>query len=185
MDSVTAAALDGVCPHGYAEDPQLDGRVWEALHVSHALARSGELPTIRLGKRAEKRAPKIREFAPLADLNDLVFAAWDPIPDDAYTAAVKAGVLEGKHLEPIAPFLKGIQPLPAAFDQHYVKRLHGTNVKAGKTKRELAEALRKDIRDFKAHNRCDRHGAFTFRPRAGNARRRVGLYSSGGRLQSM
>ena len=38
LDSVTAAALDGVCPHGYAEDAQLDGRVWEALHVSHALA---------------------------------------------------------------------------------------------------------------------------------------------------
>jgi len=109
-----------------------------------------QMGTIRLGKRTEKRSPKIKEFVPLSDLKDLVFAAWDPIPDDAYTAAVKAGVLDRhEHLEPIADFLKGIKPLPAAFDQHYVKRLTGTNVKQGKTKRDLAEALRHDIRDFK------------------------------------
>ena len=108
-----------------------------------------QMATIRLGKRTEHRAPKIKDFVPLADLKDLVFLAWDPIPDDAYTAAVKAGVLEGKHLEPIADFLKGIRPLPAAFDQNYVKRLQGTNVKSGKTKRDLAEQLRADIRRFK------------------------------------
>src|SRR6266550_3646328 len=108
-----------------------------------------QMGTIRLGRRDEKRAPKIAEFVPLAELSDLVFAAWDPIPDDAYTAAVKAGVLEGRHLEPITDFLKGIQPLPAAFDQQYVKRLQGTNVKRGKTKRELAEQLREDIRQFR------------------------------------
>ncbi len=109
-----------------------------------------QMGTIRLGKRTEKRSPKIKEFVPLSDLKDLVFAAWDPIPDDAYTAAVKAGVLDRhEHLEPIADFLKGIKPLPAAFDQHYVKRLTGTNVKQGKTKRDLAEQLRQDVRDFK------------------------------------
>jgi len=109
-----------------------------------------QMGTIRLGKRTEKRAPRIKDFVPLADLGDLVFAAWDPIPDDAYTAATKAGVLERHdHLEPIAEFLKGIKPLPAAFDQHYVKRLQGTNVKRGKTKRDLAEELRQDIRAFK------------------------------------
>jgi myo-inositol-1-phosphate synthase len=108
-----------------------------------------QMATIRLGKRADKRAPKIREFVPLTDLSDLVFAAWDPIPDDAYAAALKAGVLESHHVEPIADFLKGIQPMPAAFDQQYVKRLHGTNVKKGKTKRDLAEQLREDIRQFK------------------------------------
>ena len=109
-----------------------------------------QMGTIRLGKRTEKRSPKIKEFVPLTDLKDLVFAAWDPIPDDAYTAAVKAGVLDRhEHLEPVADFLKGIKPLPAAFDQHYVKRLTGTNVKSAKTKRELAEALRSDIREFK------------------------------------
>src|SRR6266576_3538705 len=109
-----------------------------------------QMATIRLGKRTEKRSPKIKEFVPLADLKDLVFAAWDPIPDDAYTAAVKAGVLERhEHLEPIKDFLQGIKPLPAAFDQYYVKRLQGTNVKRGKTKRELAEQLREDIRSFR------------------------------------
>ncbi|HET7789613.1 MAG TPA: inositol-3-phosphate synthase [Gemmatimonadales bacterium] len=108
-----------------------------------------QMGTIRLGKRTEKRAPKVKDFVPLADLKDLVFTAWDPIPDDAYTAAKKAGVLEAQHLEPIADFLKAIKPMPAAFDQNYVKRLHGTNVKKGKNKRELAEALREDIRNFK------------------------------------
>ena len=115
-----------------------------------------QMATIRLGKRADKRAPKIREFVPLTDLSDLVFAAWDPIPDDAYAAAVKAGVLEGHHVEPIADFLKGIQPMPAAFDQQYVKRLHGTNVKKGKTKRDLAEQLREDIRQFKKRSGVER-----------------------------
>jgi len=116
-----------------------------------------QMGTIRLGKRTEKRSPKIKEFVPLTDLTDLVFAAWDPIPDDAYTAAVKAGVLDRhEHLEPIADFLKGIKPLPAAFDQHYVKRLTGTNVKQGKTKRDLAEQLRQDIRDFKKRSGADR-----------------------------
>jgi myo-inositol-1-phosphate synthase len=109
-----------------------------------------QMGTIRLGKRTEKRSPKIKEFVPLADLKDLVFTAWDPIPDDAYTAAVKAGVLDRhEHLEPIKDFLQGIKPLPAAFDQYYVKRLQGTNVKRGKTKRELAEQLREDIRSFR------------------------------------
>lgn len=115
-----------------------------------------QMSTIRLGKRTEKRSPKIRDFVPLADLTDLVFCAWDPIPDDAYTAASKAGVLEPQHLEPIAEFLKGIKPLPAAFDQNYVKRLQGTNVKKGKTKRDLAEQLREDIRRFKQSAGVDR-----------------------------
>jgi len=109
-----------------------------------------QMATIRLGKRTDKRVPKIKDFVPIADLKDLVFAAWDPIPDDAYTAAVKAGVLDRhEHLEPIKDFLQGIKPMPAAFDQYYVKRLQGTNVKRGKTKRELAEQLRTDIRTFR------------------------------------
>ncbi|HET7585980.1 MAG TPA: inositol-3-phosphate synthase [Gemmatimonadaceae bacterium] len=115
-----------------------------------------QLATIRLGKRTENRAPRIRDFVPLASLDDLVFGAWDPIPDDALTAVRKAGVLEARHVEPIADFLSGITPMPAVFDQHYVTRINGTNVKKGKTKRDLAEQLRQDIRDFKARNRCDR-----------------------------
>ena len=116
-----------------------------------------QLGTIRLGKRTENRVPLIREFVPLAGLDDLVFGAWDPVPDDAYRSALHCGVLDKhEHVEPIADFLKGIVPMPAVFDQNYVKRLQGTNVKQGKTKRELAEALRKDIRDFKAKHGCDR-----------------------------
>jgi myo-inositol-1-phosphate synthase len=115
-----------------------------------------ELGTVRLGKRTDQRAPKIREFVPLARLDDLVFGAWDPIPDDGHTSATVAGVLEGKHVEPIADFLKGIKPMPAVFDQQYVKRLHGTNVKQGKTKRDLAEQLRADIRSFKQQHGCSR-----------------------------
>ena len=115
-----------------------------------------QMGTIRLGKRTDNRAPLIREFVPLARLEDLVFGGWDPIPDDAYTAATKAGVLEEKHIERIADFLKAIRPMPAVFDQHYVKRLTGTNVKQGKTKRDLAEQLRQDIRQFKAAHQLDR-----------------------------
>jgi len=116
-----------------------------------------QLATIRLGKRTEGRSPLIREFVPLAGLGDMVFGAWDPIPDTAYEAALKAGVLDKhEHIEPIAAFLKAIVPMPAVFDQHYVKRLSGTNVKTGKTKRELAEALRADLREFKTKHGCDR-----------------------------
>jgi len=112
--------------------------------------------TIRLGKRTENRAPLIKDFVPLADLNDIVFGAWDPIPDDALTAVRKAGVLEEKDVAPIADFLATIKPMPAVFENHYVTRIHGTNVKTGKTKRDLAEQLRQDIRDFKSKNKLDR-----------------------------
>jgi myo-inositol-1-phosphate synthase len=115
-----------------------------------------QMATIRLGRRTEQRAPQIHEFVPLAGLSDLVFAAWDPIPDDAHASALKAGVLERDHLEPIAGYLKGLTPMPAVFDQQYVKRLQGTNVKRGKTKRDLAEQLREDIRTFKRAQGCDR-----------------------------
>ncbi len=115
-----------------------------------------QMATIRLGKRTDNRSPLIKDFVPLADMKDLVFGAWDPIPDDAYVAAKKAGVLEDKHLEPIADFLKSIKPMSAVFDTKYVTRISGTNVKTGKTKRDLAEQLRQDIRDFKARSGLDR-----------------------------
>ncbi len=116
-----------------------------------------QMGTIRLGRRTENRTPLIRDFVPLAPLESLVFGAWDPIPDNAYESALKCGVLDRhEHVEPIAAFLKGITPMPAVFDQQYVKRLQGVNVKAGKTKRDLAELLRQDIRAFKARHGCDR-----------------------------
>jgi myo-inositol-1-phosphate synthase len=124
--------------------------------LSQPIGSLTQMATVRLGKRTEKRSPLIREFVPLAGLDDITFGAWDPIPDDAYTAAKKAGVLEDKHLEPIADFLRGIKPMPAVFENRYVTRINGTNVKQGKTKRDLAEQLRHDIRDFKAKHGLDR-----------------------------
>ena len=115
-----------------------------------------QMATIRLGKRTDNRSPLIRDFIPLASLDDIVFGAWDPIPDDALTAARKAGVLDERDLAPIAEFLQAITPMPAVFDNHYVTRINGPNVKKGKNKRELGEALRKDIRDFKAKHALDR-----------------------------
>jgi myo-inositol-1-phosphate synthase len=124
--------------------------------LSQPIGSLTQMATIRLGKRTENRAPLIKEFVPLANLSDIVFGAWDPIPDDALTAVRKAGVLEEKDVTPIADFLSGIKPMPAVFENHYVTRIHGTNVKTGKTKRDLAEQLRKDIRDFKSKNGLDR-----------------------------
>ncbi|HKP49874.1 MAG TPA: inositol-3-phosphate synthase [Gemmatimonadales bacterium] len=116
-----------------------------------------QLGTIRLGKRTDARSPFIKDFVPLAALDDLVFGAWDPVPDNCYESCLHCGVLDKhEHVHPIKDFLKGIEPMPAVFDQNYVKRLSGTNVKTGKNKKELAEALRKDIRDFKAKHGCDR-----------------------------
>ncbi len=115
-----------------------------------------QMGTIRLGKRTEERAPLIKEFLPLADLQDLEFGAWDPIPDDALKSAQVSGVLGESHLREVAEFLAGIKPMPAVFSQDYVKKLKGENVKKGKTKRELAEALRADIRRFKEERGCDR-----------------------------
>jgi myo-inositol-1-phosphate synthase len=115
-----------------------------------------QLGTIRLGKRTEGRTPKIKDLVPLAKLDDLVFGGWDVFPDDAYQAAAKAGVLDAKDLTKVQKFLKTIKPMKAAFDQNFVKNLQGTNVKKGKTKFDLAEQIREDIRDFKKKNKCDR-----------------------------
>jgi myo-inositol-1-phosphate synthase len=116
-----------------------------------------QLAHIRLGKRTDNRNPMIKDFVPLAHLEDIVFGGWDPIPDNAYETAIKAGVLQRhEHIEPIADYLKGIKPMPAVFDRNYVKKLDGPNVKKGKNKRELGEMLREDIRNFKKTNGCDR-----------------------------
>ena len=142
------------------------GAVSTTLIAGVELARRGlgrpigsltQMATIRLGKRSEGRTPKIKDFVPLAPLTDVVFGAWDPIPDNAYESALKAGVLDKhNHIDPIAEYLRRIEPMPAAFDQRYVKRLQGTNVIPGTSKREWVEALRADIRNFKAKNDCER-----------------------------
>jgi myo-inositol-1-phosphate synthase len=108
-----------------------------------------QMGTIRLGKRTDARSPKIKEFVPLAALDDLVFTGWDIFEDDMYTAASKAGVLERDLLDNIKPFLGSIKPRKAVFDHNYVKNLDGPNVKKGKSKMDLAEQVRADIRNFK------------------------------------
>jgi myo-inositol-1-phosphate synthase len=115
-----------------------------------------QMGTIRLGKRTDKRNPKIKDFVPLADLNDLVFASWDLFSDNAYEAALKAGVLDPRQLEPLKGFLESIRPMPAAFEQKWVKNLHPNNLKSGDTKMALAEQVREDIREFKRTSGADR-----------------------------
>ena len=115
-----------------------------------------EMGTVRLGKRTDGRSPSIREFVPLAELNDVVFGGWDIFADNCYEAAKHAGVLEEKLLEQVKDELAAITPMSAVFDRQYVKRLDGPNVKTGKNKKDLADQLIADIRQFKATHHCDR-----------------------------
>ena len=107
-----------------------------------------QLGTIRLGKRTEHRSPAIRDFVPLASLDDLVFGAWDIFEDNAYEAARTANVIETSLLDRVRPELEAVRPWPAVFDRRYVKRLDGPNIKRGRGKRDLVEQLRADIRGF-------------------------------------
>jgi myo-inositol-1-phosphate synthase len=115
-----------------------------------------QMGTIRLGKRTEGRSPLIKDFVPLASLNDLVFTGWDIFEDNAYESAINAGVLEKELLNKVKPFLKSIKPRKAVFDRKYVKMLDGKNVKKGRNKMDLAEQLRADIRDFKKTSKASR-----------------------------
>ena len=108
-----------------------------------------QMGTIRLGKRTEGRSPKIKEFVPLAGLDDLVFTGWDIFEDNMFDAATNAGVLDRYLLEQIKPFLQKITPRKAVFDHNYVKKIDGPNVKKGKNKMDLAEQVRDDIRQFR------------------------------------
>jgi myo-inositol-1-phosphate synthase len=115
-----------------------------------------QMGTIRLGKRTEGRSPKINETVPLVNLDNVVFGGWDIFEENSYQAARTAGVLETSLLDQIKPELEAIKPMTAVFDQRYVKRLDGPNVKKGKNKKDLAEQLRADIRTFKKDNNLDR-----------------------------
>jgi myo-inositol-1-phosphate synthase len=115
-----------------------------------------QMGTMRLGKRTEGRSPRICDVVPLAGLDDIVFGGWDIFEDDCYAAARTAGVLEPALLEKVRPELEQIRPWPAVFDQRYVKRLDGPNVKKGKNKRDLAEQVMEDIRRFKEEQNLDR-----------------------------
>ena len=124
-----------------------------ALLIRKGLAPSigslAERGTVRLGKRNEGRSPLIKDFVPLASLDDLVFGAWDIFEENGFEAATTAGVIDASLLERVRPELEAIRPWPAVFDQRYVKRLMGTNIKTGATKRDLAEQVRADIRAFR------------------------------------
>ena len=115
-----------------------------------------QMGTIRLGKRTEGRSPKIKEFVPLANLDDLVFTGWDIFEDNMFDAATNAGVLDRYLLEQIKPFLQKITPRKAVFDHNYVKKIDGPNVKKGKNKMDLAEQVREDIRQFKKSSGASR-----------------------------
>ncbi len=115
-----------------------------------------QMGTIRLGKRTDGRTPLIKDFVPLASLDDLVFGGWDIYEDTVYDAAINAGVLERGLVESVKGSIENIRPMKAVFDRQFVKRLDGSNVKKGKTKLDLAEQLIDDIARFKKDNGCSR-----------------------------
>ncbi len=127
----------------------------EAVRKGRALpiGSVSQMQTIRIGDRSENKSPLIKDLVPLAGLDDLCFAGWDVKADNAYEAARHAEVLNPQDLGPLEGFLSNIKPMKAAFESDYVKRLEGPNVKQTKSKREMAEGLRQDIRDaMKANN---------------------------------
>ncbi len=115
-----------------------------------------QLGTIRLGSRKNGKCPKIKEFVPLASMGDIVFGGWDIFADDAYESARAANVLETHHLDAVREELVKVKPMTAVFDPAYVRRLHGTHVKKGKSKADLVEQVRQDIRAFMRGNECAR-----------------------------
>jgi myo-inositol-1-phosphate synthase len=115
-----------------------------------------QLGTIRLGKRFEHRSPKIKEFIPLAELDDLVFGGWDIYEANVYEAANYARVLNREHLEPVRDFLGSIQPMKAVFDRNFVRNLDGTHIKEGKSLRQHVDALKEDIARFRTRHGLER-----------------------------
>ncbi len=142
------------------------GAVATTFYAGVLAARNGFAPPIgsltqmgriRLGKRTDDRNPAIREFAPLAQLDDLVFGGWDPYPDDAYAAAMKAGVLQATHLEAVGDELRSITPMPAVFSPRWVSRLEDANhVKGDIPHLQAVEQIVEDIERFRAENDCSR-----------------------------
>src|SRR5215467_10048135 len=124
--------------------------------VAEPIGSLTQLGTIRLGKRTDKRVPLIKDFIPLAKIEDLVFAGWDIYNDNCYESAMKAGVLEKSLLDAVRPEIEKIKPWKAVFSQDYVKRLQGPNVKSGKNKMELAEQVMDDIEQFRKANKLSR-----------------------------
>jgi len=141
------------------------GAVTSTFMVGTLMARKGlaqpvgsltQLATMRVGKGKEKQYKKISEVVSLTNLNDIVFGGWDIFPENAYESAIHAEVLKEKDINPVKDELEAIKPMPAVFDQSFVKRLYGTNIKEGASRWDLTEQLRSDIRNFKSANNCER-----------------------------
>jgi myo-inositol-1-phosphate synthase len=115
-----------------------------------------QMGTIRIGKRSDNHSPRIQDYIPIASMDNIAFGGWDIFEDNAYEAALRAGVLERSLLSELKEELSAIKPMKAVFEQAYVKRLNGPNVKTGKSKMDLAMQLMEDIKQFKATNNCDR-----------------------------
>ncbi len=126
------------------------------LGIKEPVGSLTQMGTIRLGLRTDNKQPLIKDFVPLASLDDIVFGAWDIFNDTAYDSAMNAGVLDKDLLNQISEPLSSLKPMSAVFEQNYVKRLHGENVKKGKNKMDLASQLMVDIAKFKTDNNCDR-----------------------------
>jgi myo-inositol-1-phosphate synthase len=123
--------------------------------ISKPIGSVTQMGTIRLGKRTENRRPKIKDFVPLANLNDIVFGGWDVFEDNVFESATNAKVLDAGLLHAVKAELEAIKPMKAAFDRNYAKNLVGNHIKEG-TRYELAQAVMEDIKNFKSKNNCDR-----------------------------
>src|SRR5262245_9326530 len=115
-----------------------------------------QLGHIRIGKRTDGKSPAIKDYVSIANLDDIVFGGWDIFNDNAYQAAVRASVLDTRLLDQLKPELEAIQPMPAVFEQAYVKKLNGPNVKKGTSKADLAQQVMDDIAAFKDKHGCSR-----------------------------
>jgi len=124
--------------------------------LSQPIGSLTQMGNIRVGKRTENKSPLIKDFVPLADLQDIVFGGWDIYEDNVYEAASKAKVLEPSLLQPIKPELKAIVPMKAVFDRTFVRNLNGKNIKQATNKYTLALALMNDIENFREANNCSR-----------------------------
>ena len=124
--------------------------------IAEPIGSLAQMGTIRLGKRTENRVPTIRDYVSIATLDELVFGGWDIFPENSYEAAKRAGVLKSDLLEQLKEEMSEIKPMAAVFEQKWVKRLDGPNVKKGTSKMDLAEQLMEDMKSFKEKNGCSR-----------------------------
>ncbi|MCC6552472.1 MAG: inositol-3-phosphate synthase, partial [Polyangiaceae bacterium] len=133
---------------GAVSTTTIAGTMLARKHLAAPIGSLTQMGTIRLGKRTDNRAPMIKDFLPLATLDQIAFGAWDLFPENAYESAKHAEVLERRHIDAVREELELIQPMRAVFYPEYVRRLHGTHVKTGASKAEMVELVREDIRSF-------------------------------------